>query len=193
MTTGSYCFVSLLNPRRQEQPSKPSQNLLLCPCSFNVGLLSFFFSLVPEVFLAPGMLREPAFSSTWCSLEKGIRDFPNFFAEIPVVQLLNTSYTVEVGQSVTLGCRIVTALPSATNVYWSRFINNAYDRVAIDNVRYFGSTVGNPNLTITNVALSDATSYQCSATNTAGTGNSAMAMLLVTGSEYSKVFPLHVF
>lgn len=156
-----------------------------------------FFSLVPEVFLAPGMLREPAFSSTWCdawfSLEKGIRDFSNFIAEIPVVQLLNTSYTVEVGQSVTLGCRILTALPSATNVYWSRFINNAYDRVAIDNVRYFGSTVGNPNLTITNVALSDATSYQCSATNTAGTGNSAMAMLIVTGSEYSKVFPLHVF
>lgn len=73
--------------------------------------------------------------------------------QIPILQILNTSYTIEVGQAVTLGCRIVSALPPATRVSWSRFVNGVYNRVAIDNVRYFGSTVSNPNLTITNVAL----------------------------------------
>lgn len=98
--------------------------------------------------------------------------------QIPILQVLNTSYTVEVGQAVT----IVSALPPATNVFWNRFVNGVYNRVAIDNARYFGSSVSNPNLTITDVALSDATTYQCSATNNAGTGNSGMTLLTVTGS-----------
>lgn len=97
---------------------------------------------------------------------------------------MNSSYTVEVGQTVRLGCEVQTALPPATNVYWSRLINGVYNRIPIDNVRFFGSTTSNANLTITNVVLSDATSYQCSATNTAGTGNSGATTLIVTGSEY---------
>jgi hypothetical protein len=106
---------------------------------------------------------------------------------------MNSSYTVEVGQTVLLGCEVLTALPSVTNIYWSRVINGVYNRVAIDNVRFFGSTTSNPNLTITNVVLSDATSYQCSATNTAGTGNSAATTLIVTGSKHYLTFDLYIY
>ncbi|XP_062603013.1 roundabout homolog 1-like [Saccostrea cucullata] len=105
-----------------------------------------------------------------------------FVQQIPIVQVNSSSYTVQVGQTVTMDCTVLMALPPPSTVYWSRLVNGAFNRLVIDNVRFFGSTVSNASLTITNVALSDATSYQCSATNTAGTGNSGATTLTVTGN-----------
>ncbi|XP_061169583.1 hemicentin-1-like [Saccostrea echinata] len=102
--------------------------------------------------------------------------------QTPLLQVGSASYTTQVGGSVTLACTVLTATPAITEVYWSRLINGAYNRISIDNVRFFGSTTSNANLTITSVALSDATSYRCSATNAAGTGTSSATTLSVTGT-----------
>jgi hypothetical protein len=111
------------------------------------------------------------------------------FVEIPIVQIGSTSYTSQVGASVTLQCTVLAGTPSVTEVYWRRLVNGVYTRITIDNVRFFGSSVSNANLTISNLVLSDATSYQCSAVNAAGTGNSGATTLSVTGSMSILISP----
>lgn len=106
------------------------------------------------------------------------------FVEIPILQMESSSYTGQVGASVTLGCTVSAATPSVTEIFWRKLINGVYTRITIDNVRFFGSSTSNANLTITNLALSDATSYQCSAVNAAGTGYSGATTLSVTGSMF---------
>ncbi|XP_048778626.2 hemicentin-1-like isoform X2 [Ostrea edulis] len=102
--------------------------------------------------------------------------------QIPILQMESSSYTGQVGASVTLGCTVSAATPSVTEIFWRKLINGVYTRITIDNVRFFGSSTSNANLTITNLALSDATSYQCSAVNAAGTGYSGATTLSVTGT-----------
>lgn len=84
----------------------------------------------------------------------------------------------------TLACRIISATPAITDLFWSKQVNGVYTRITIDNFRFFGGSTSNANLTIANVALSDQTSYQCSATNSAGTGNSGASTLSVSGSMF---------
>nr|XP_022324737.1 hemicentin-1-like isoform X38 [Crassostrea virginica] len=107
--------------------------------------------------------------------------------EIPILSIGSSSYTVQVGGTVTLACRILSATPAITTVFWRKLVNGAYTNIIIDNIRFFGGTVSNANLTITNVVLSDQTSYQCSASNSAGTGNSGATTLTVSGSVSVRV------
>ncbi|XP_060079143.1 hemicentin-1-like [Ylistrum balloti] len=100
---------------------------------------------------------------------------------LPIVTIAQTSYSVVTGQSVTLGCT-VTATPTHTNVFWQRIVNGVASTLAIDNSKYFGSTVNSPSLTISNAAASDSVIYTCSATNAVGTGTSGQTTLAVTGS-----------
>ncbi|XP_065932028.1 platelet binding protein GspB isoform X4 [Magallana gigas] len=102
--------------------------------------------------------------------------------EIPILQIGSSSYTTQVGSSVTLSCRVISATPAITDLFWRKQVNGVYTRITIDNNRFFGGSISNANLTISNVALSDQTSYQCSATNSAGTGNSGATTLSVSGS-----------
>ena len=104
------------------------------------------------------------------------------FVEIPILSIGSSSYTVQVGGTVTLACSVLSATPAITTVFWRKLVNGAYTNINIDNIRFFGGTVSNANLTITNVVLSDQTSYQCSASNSAGTGNSGATTLTVSGS-----------
>lgn len=112
-------------------------------------------------------------SFQWCVL-----------AEIPILQIGSSSYTTQVGSSVTLSCRVISATPAITDLFWRKQVNGVYTRITIDNNRFFGGSISNANLTISNVALSDQTSYQCSATNSAGTGNSGATTLSVSGSMF---------
>ncbi|XP_078326849.1 hemicentin-1-like isoform X26 [Crassostrea virginica] len=102
--------------------------------------------------------------------------------QIPILSIGSSSYTVQVGGTVTLACSVLSATPAITTVFWRKLVNGAYTNINIDNIRFFGGTVSNANLTITNVVLSDQTSYQCSASNSAGTGNSGATTLTVSGS-----------
>ncbi|XP_052674345.1 hemicentin-1-like isoform X2 [Crassostrea angulata] len=107
---------------------------------------------------------------------------PIVVQQIPILQIGSSSYTAQVGSSVTLSCRVISATPAITDLFWRRQVNGVYTRITIDNNRFFGGSTSNANLTISNVALSDQTSYQCSATNSAGTGNSGATTLSVSGS-----------
>ncbi|XP_060068235.1 hemicentin-1-like [Ylistrum balloti] len=100
---------------------------------------------------------------------------------VPVVTVDQASYTVSTGQAVTLGCS-VSAVPTHTSVTWQRFVNGVSTTINIDGVKYAGSTVNSPSLTIFNAAASDQTVYTCSATNIVGTGTSSQTSLNVVGS-----------
>ncbi|XP_062603011.1 hemicentin-1-like isoform X19 [Saccostrea cucullata] len=102
--------------------------------------------------------------------------------QTPLLQVGSAFYTTQVGGSVTLACTVLAATPAVTDVFWSRLVNGVYTRISIDNIRFFGATTSNANLTINSVALTDATSYRCSATNAAGTGTSSATTLSVSGS-----------
>ena len=99
---------------------------------------------------------------------------------IPVVNIPQSSYTVNVGGTVTLTCT-VTANPTHTNVCWQRVVNGVSTTVTIGN-RYSGSTVSTPSLTISNAGQSDSGFYVCYASNSVGTGNSQQTFLDVQGS-----------
>lgn len=106
----------------------------------------------------------------------------DFVTDIPIVQVLQSQYSVNIGSSRTLECT-VTANPTHTNVYWQRNVAGQLTQITIDNVKYSGSTVGNPSLTVNNAENNDEGFYICFATNSVGTGQSANTYLDVIGSK----------
>lgn len=92
---------------------------------------------------------------------------------------------VNVDSSITLECQ-VTADPTHSSVYWQKVIGNNTETLTINGGKYKGSSVSNPNLTISNTQFSDAGSYYCYARNMLGVGSSTQIILAVTGtwSEY---------
>ncbi|XP_069133964.1 serine-rich adhesin for platelets-like isoform X37 [Argopecten irradians] len=100
---------------------------------------------------------------------------------LPVVTVAQNAYSVTTGQSITLGCT-VSATPTHTNVFWQRIDNGVASTLNIDGVKYTGSTVNGPSLTINSASSNDATVYTCSATNAVGTGTSGQTSLSVTGN-----------
>ncbi|XP_069133931.1 serine-rich adhesin for platelets-like isoform X6 [Argopecten irradians] len=100
---------------------------------------------------------------------------------LPIVTIAQNTYSVTTGQSITLGCT-VSATPTHTNVFWQRIDNGVATTLNIDGVKYSGSTVNGPSLTINSANSNDATVYTCSATNAVGTGTSGQTTLTVTGS-----------
>ncbi|XP_069107388.1 basement membrane-specific heparan sulfate proteoglycan core protein-like [Argopecten irradians] len=101
--------------------------------------------------------------------------------DIPVVTVDQAHYSVITGQTITLGCT-VTASPDHTSVFWQKRLHGTTMNVNIDGNKYQGSSVVNPDLTVTNTAVSDQASYTCSATNIIGTGTSTPTILTVTGN-----------
>ena len=101
-----------------------------------------------------------------------------------MVNVLSTSYTVNIGNSITLQCT-VSANPTETSVTWERYDNNVATNIDLSNSRYSGSSVGSPSLVINDAAISDEGFYLCKASNSVGTGQSQQTFLDVIGSKYT--------
>jgi hypothetical protein len=53
-------------------------------------------------------------------------------SDIPSVQVLSNTYSVTLGNTITLGCQVI-ANPTATNVYWQKLVNGVL--VAVNRTR----------------------------------------------------------
>ncbi|XP_063441331.1 hemicentin-1-like isoform X2 [Mytilus trossulus] len=105
----------------------------------------------------------------------------NVVGSIPVVTVLSTSYSVNIGNPITLQCT-VSANPAATVVMWQRIINNNAVNVDMNSGHYSGSRVDSPSLVVSNAAAADEGYYICMASNSVGTGQSQQTFLDVVGS-----------
>ena len=100
------------------------------------------------------------------------------FLDLPTVTVGQNQYSGSFGQTVTMVCT-VQANPTETSVYWRKLVNGQMITIDMNNVRYTGSTVGSPSLTISALELSDEGYYQCYAQNSVGTGQSQQTSLRV--------------
>lgn len=102
--------------------------------------------------------------------------------------MLQPTYTVTTGQSITLGCS-VSGIPAATSVLWKRTSGGVTTDIAIDNSVYQGSSITSPSLVITSANSDHTGSYVCTATNTVGIGRSTTTILTVTGGSCVNISP----
>jgi hypothetical protein len=106
--------------------------------------------------------------------------------DVPSVVLNRNNYIVGYGDRVTIGCT-VSSNPAHTSVYWQRIRNGVTQTITLSsNIKYSGSSVTTPSLTILNVDDNDEGDYICYATNSVGTGQSSRGTLEVTGSKFCK-------
>jgi hypothetical protein len=107
-----------------------------------------------------------------------------FISAAPTVEILQPTYSVTTGDSITLECTVTSNLP-VTSVQWERNVDGTITTITstTDTNKYSGSTTDTPSLTIASAAQSDAGTYTCSATNSVGTGQSTTTTLSVTGSR----------
>lgn len=111
-----------------------------------------------------------------------------FLTAVPSVNIPQTSYSVNYGGTVTLGC-VVNSNPFQNRVEWQRIANGVSTTLNVTaEPRYSGGSINTPSLTITGAVSGDAGVYVCSATNDAGKGVSGQTVLSVQGSEYRKWF-----
>jgi hypothetical protein len=103
------------------------------------------------------------------------------------VDIPQSNYKVDYSNIVTLEC-IVSGTPAATRVYWEFEKDGVTTEIDMSNsVKYTGSTVGTPSLTINNAVLEDEGVYKCFAINIVGLGESNPTTLDVVGSKYSVI------
>lgn len=107
---------------------------------------------------------------------------------MPSVSIPQSTYNVNFGDPITIPCN-VTAVPIATNVSWVKTSNGVTVTVDLTSQpsKYSGSTVSNPNLTISSTDLTDEGNYVCSASNIVGTGSSNAAFLDVIGGKWRHI------
>ncbi|XP_052103246.1 hemicentin-1-like [Mytilus californianus] len=115
--------------------------------------------------------------------------FLDVSGSVPVVTILSNSYSVNVGNSITLQCS-VNANPTAISVTWQRYINNVATTIDMSSGRYGGSSVGSPSLVISNTVMSDEGFYICTATNSVGSRQSPQIFLDVIGSIPTVTVPI---
>lgn len=106
-------------------------------------------------------------------------------SDVPQVRISQTTYPINIGNTVTIDCSVV-ASPSHTTVYWTRQVgSNTPETISVtgaSSTKYGGATVVSPSLIIYNVDENDQATYVCHATNIVGTGKSSQAFLDVVGS-----------
>ena len=106
-----------------------------------------------------------------------------FLLDPPTVQVQQSSYSVNTGNTVTLVCTVSSSLP-ITNVYWQRNIGGSGTTITTTNTnKYSGSTTTTPSLTIFSVQQSDVGTYTCYGSNNVGTDQSSTT-LSVTGGMH---------
>ncbi|XP_052062340.1 hemicentin-1-like [Mytilus californianus] len=104
----------------------------------------------------------------------------NVTGDIPMVTIPRNSYDVILGENVTIGCEI-SSHPPSTKVSWQRKVTGEFTPIIIDRVRFSGSSVANPSLTISFVTFEDDGEYICVVDNFVGEGESNSSILLVIG------------
>ena len=104
------------------------------------------------------------------------------FSDKPAVYVSLTSYDVIVTDNVTLLCNI-TATPEVIRVMWTRNTTNEAFPIIVDGVKYDGSTVDKPSLTILKVTNDNEGWYTCLAENVIGKTTSAHIFLNVSGGK----------
>lgn len=107
----------------------------------------------------------------------------SFSLDIPSITLRNTSYSVMVGDPVTLACDY-NSFPAPTAITWQRIQNAQSTNINVLDSRFGGGTIVTPYLTIRTTLLSDAGVYTCSVTNQVGTTTGNPIFLFINGSEY---------
>ncbi|XP_071150175.1 hemicentin-1-like [Mytilus edulis] len=103
---------------------------------------------------------------------------------LPTVTVPQSSYSVPLGNTVTLQCLVNSTL-TVTSVYWKRYRGKysiAYIKFTTDANKYRGTTTTIPSLTIFNTEQSDVGTYTCFAYNGVGIGQSTNTILSITGS-----------
>ncbi|XP_076077326.1 uncharacterized protein LOC143047887 [Mytilus galloprovincialis] len=114
----------------------------------------------------------------------------------PNVTIPQSSYSVLIGNSVTLICNVTSDF-GWFGVYWQRateydfdtsvltseplVITIDYEMISILSYKYSGSNSSSPSLTIFNADKQDEGAYICFAENEIGTGNSSVTLLTVKG------------
>lgn len=103
----------------------------------------------------------------------------------PTVTILQPSYSVNVGNTITLECTVTSTLP-VTSVQWQRNIGGSITTITStsNTNKYGGSTTSIPSLTINSAELGDSGSYTCFATNIVGSGQSSATTLTVNASMF---------
>ena len=115
------------------------------------------------------------------------------FLAVPTVQVQQSSYSVNSGNTVTLVCTVSSNLP-VTSVQWQRNIGGSITTINsnTNTNKYSGSTTTTPSLTIFSVQQSDVGTYTCYGSNSVGTGQSSTT-LSVTGSMYICILKLVIY
>jgi hypothetical protein len=113
---------------------------------------------------------------------------------VPTVQVQQSSYSVNTGNTVTLVCTVSSNL-AITSVQWQRNVGGTITTItsSTNTNKYSGSTTTTPSLTIFSAQQSDVGTYTCFASNSVGTGQSTTTTLsvTVTGSMYFEV--VHIY
>ena len=106
------------------------------------------------------------------------------FVDIPVVTISQSTYSTNIGNTITIDC-VISANPQHSTVYWTKQTPNGNTATLnpSTSTKYDGGTLISPSLTINNVDLADEGNYFCHATNAVGTGQSSQAFLDVVGSK----------
>lgn len=108
---------------------------------------------------------------------------------MPRVTIEKDSYTVNEGNAVTLACTVLSSTSSnVISVLWQTIENGVSSTLNVnDPSKYSGASVSNPSLTIFNAESSDNGQYRCTATNTVGTGESAITTLKVIAKPVFRI------
>lgn len=108
---------------------------------------------------------------------------------MPRVTIEKDSYTVNEGNAVTLACTVLSSTSSnVISVLWQTIENGVSSTLNVnDPSKYSGASVSSPSLTIFNAESSDNGQYRCTATNTVGTGESAITTLKVIAKPVFRI------
>ncbi|XP_063442513.1 hemicentin-1-like [Mytilus trossulus] len=104
----------------------------------------------------------------------------NITGDIPMITIPQNSYDVILGENVTIACEI-SSHPPPTKVSWQYKVAGDFTPITIDDVRFSGSSVANPSLTISFVTFEDDGVYICVVDNFVGEGKSNLTILSVIG------------
>lgn len=79
------------------------------------------------------------------------------------IKMKTLKHNVDYGKTIKLECNLLGS-SNPKSVYWQREAHgNKTEIICIDNYKYFGSTISDPSLVISNAILNDSGSYCCSA------------------------------
>lgn len=103
-----------------------------------------------------------------------------FIVDRPMVEIPSPQYNVILGDNITFVCTITSDLP-VTKIEWQKKRDGIFTDVYIDNMTFHGSSTSDPSLTLIGARFIDEGVYLCIATNYAGSENSNITTLNVTG------------